>query len=69
MKYIHIPTFIIFGVSIFCISTAHFELANAIILLGWYVCDTDSDIQSLNGVYGQAHYATKGQNYEDGMCT
>ena len=30
MKYIHIPTFIIFGVSIFCISTAHFELANAI---------------------------------------
>ena len=30
MKLIHIPTFIIFGVSIFCISTAHFELVNAI---------------------------------------
>lgn len=30
MKYIHIPTFIIFGVSVFCISTVHFDLANTI---------------------------------------
>lgn len=30
MKHIHISTFIILGVSTFCISTVHFELANAI---------------------------------------
>lgn len=30
MEIIHIPTLIIFGVSIFCISTSHFELANTL---------------------------------------
>ena len=27
MKHIHIPTFIVFGISIFCISTEHFDFA------------------------------------------
>ena len=30
MKHIHIPTFFVFGVSIFCISEEHFDMANAI---------------------------------------
>lgn len=30
MKHLHIPTFIIFGVSVFCISASHFDLANTI---------------------------------------
>lgn len=30
MKHIHIPAFIIFGISIFCISTEHFDLVNAL---------------------------------------
>lgn len=30
MKHIHVPTFIILGVSIFCASVASFDMANAI---------------------------------------